>query len=104
MADNQQQRPPVRHLDRPEVMEAFVDSLHRMDWDGQALRAEFCVTRLPDPGSPPGTPANRYTACRLVLTTQAVLDLYNGLRQTMTALEKAGVVSQQNRTAPTEAG
>lgn len=93
MAEEQQKRPPVRHVDRPEVAETFADSLHRMQWDGQTLRIEFCVTRLPDPGSTSGGEANRYTACRLVLPPQAAVDLFNGLQQTMTALAQAGVVS-----------
>lgn len=96
-----QQRTPVRHVDRPEVTETFIDSLHRIQWDGQTLRIELCVTRFSEPGTPGGVEANRHTACRLVLTPQAAADLFNGLRQTMTTLEQAGVVAQQGpATAP----
>ena len=72
MVEKQQKPLAVRHVDRPEVMETFLDSLHRIQWDGQSLRVELCVTRSPEPNAPAGAEANRYTACRLVLTPQAV--------------------------------
>jgi hypothetical protein len=103
MVEKQQKPLTVRHVDRPEVTETFVDSLHRIQWDGQALRVELCVTRFPEPDAPAGAEANRYTACRLVLTPQAMLDLSNGLRQTMAALEQAGLVGQQSASAATPA-
>ena len=99
MVEKQQKPLAVRHVDRPEVVETFLDSLHRIQWDGQSLRVELCVTRSPEPNAPAGAEANRYTACRLVLTPQAAVDLFNGLQQTMTALAQAGVVGQQSAPA-----
>lgn len=95
MAVHQQQPPPSRYVDLPDLAETFADSIHAMVWDGQTLRVEFCATRFPDTAATPPLEAKRYPACRLVLTSAAAVDLFNRLQQTMTALAQAGVVSQQ---------
>ena len=95
MAVQQQQPPPSRYVDLPDLAETFADSVHSMVWDGQTLRVEFCTTRFPEPASATPMEAKRYPACRLVLTSTAAVDLFNRLQQTMAALKQAGVVSLQ---------
>lgn len=88
----------IRMVDRPEPTETFADSLGILLFDGQVARLEFCVTRL-DPLSTPQAPAaHRYPACRLVLTPEAFLELYNQLQKIMSAMERDGLVHkiQQN--------
>jgi hypothetical protein len=100
MAVQQQKSPQVRYVDLPDVRETFSDSIQATVWDGQTLRLEFCVTRFPD-GSPEGAKeAQRYPACRLVLSSAVAVDLFNRLQQTMAALAQAGVVSQQKPQTP----
>ena len=100
MAIQQQASLPTRHVDLPELGETFANSIHAMVWDGQTLRIEFCVTRYPETPNAAGGEAKRYPACRLVLTPAAVTDLFNRVQQTIGALTKAGVVSQQPPSAP----
>jgi len=58
--------PQYQYADRPEVSETFADFVQRIQFDGQTLRLEFCVSRLDD--HKPGTPVTgkRYPTCRLV--------------------------------------
>jgi len=82
----------IKPVDLPERAEIFADSLGLLLFDGQVARLEFCVTRL-DPQSPPQAPAaHRYPACRLVLTPEAFLELYNQLQKIMSAMERDGLV------------
>jgi hypothetical protein len=102
MAVQQQQLPTARYVDLPELAETFSDSIHTMVWDGQTLRVEFCVTRFPDQAPTATTKeAQRFPACRLVMTSALAVDLFNRLQQTMNALAQAGVVTQQKPATPT---
>ena len=95
---SKQPGPQKRYVDRPEVSETFADSIHGLSFDRQTMRIEFCTTRM-DPPEPPKAPtARQYPICRLVLTPQAGIELYNQLQQIIQALEQAGTVK---RSAPT---
>jgi hypothetical protein len=87
-----QQPPQYQYVDRPEVPETFADFVQRIQFDGQTLRFEFCVSRLDD--QKPGAPATgkRYPACRLVLSSAAAVDLMNKMQQITAGLIKAGVL------------
>jgi hypothetical protein len=87
-----QQPPQYQYVDRPEVLETFADFVQRIQFDGQTLRFEFCVSRLDD--QKPGAPATgkRYPACRLVLSSAAAVDLMNKMQQITAGLIKAGVL------------
>jgi hypothetical protein len=100
MAVHQQPPPPSHYVDLPELAETFADSVHAMVWDGHTLRVELCVTRFPEPASGTQMEARRYPACRLVLTSAATIDLFDRLQQTMAALAKAGLLSQQKAPPP----
>jgi hypothetical protein len=92
MAEAKQAQIKYEHIDRPEVAEVFADFVQRIQFDGQTLRFEFCVSRLED--QQPGTPASgkRYPACRLVLSAAAAVDLMNKMQQITASLVKAGVL------------
>ena len=94
MAVQQQQLPPARFVDLPELKETFADSIHTMVWDGQTLPVEFCISRFPDQAASTVKEAQRYPACRLVMSSTLVVDLFNRLRQSMTALAQAGVMQK----------
>jgi hypothetical protein len=104
IATQQQQLAQFQHVDLPEPAETFADSIRSVMWDGQTLRVELSVTRFSEL-SPATTSAQakRYPACRLVMTAGAAVDLFNRLQQTMAALSKAGVVTQQKPPAIAEA-
>lgn len=82
----------VHDVDRPELNETFVDSLALSTFDGAAARLTFCVMRMQDPQG--GKPAQfkKYPVCRMVLTPDAVVELFNRLNQMMGALQKLGLV------------
>ena len=88
------------YVDIPEVSETFADSFRNFVFDGQVIRIEFCATRLDDiaPNHPPT--AKQYPACRLVLTAQAMLEMYNQLGQMIGALEKEGKIKREVPTPP----
>ena len=86
--------PQFQYVDRPEVSETFADIVQRIQFDGQTLRLEFCVSRLDDHKA--GTPVTgkRYPTCRLVLSAAAAVDLMNKMQQITSGLVKAGVLKQ----------
>lgn len=104
MAVQQQKPPQVQYVDLPDVRETFSDSIQATVWDGQTLRLEFCVTRFPDGTAQGAKEAQRYPACRLVLSSAAAVDLFNRLQQTMAALAQAGIVSQKQQTPAATTG
>ena len=92
--------PQYQYADRPEVSETFADFVQRIQFDGQTLRLEFCVSRLDD--HKPGTPVTgkRYPTCRLVLSVAAAVDLMNKMQQITSGLVKAGVLKQDAAQTP----
>jgi hypothetical protein len=82
----------IRYVDLPEVSETFVDSFGTILFDGQTARIELCVTRMDTPQPPKQPTATKYTACRLVLTPNALLELSNNLQNIINALIKQGVL------------
>ena len=88
------QPPQYTYIDRPEVSETFADFVQRIQFDGQTLRLEFCVSRLDDNRPPAPATGKRYPACRLVLSAAAAVDLMNKMQQITAGLVKAGVLKQ----------
>jgi hypothetical protein len=92
--------PQIRYVDRPDVSETFADSIRGLSFDGQTMRIEFCSVRI-DPFNPTEAPTGRqYPVCRMVLTPNAGIELFNRLQQIVKALEKSGAV---HRTPPSTA-
>jgi hypothetical protein len=85
----------VQEVDRPEIEETFADSMALSTFDGAAARLTFCVSRMQDPQA--GKPAQfkRYPVCRMVLTPDATVELFNRLNQMMGALQKLGLVKME---------
>ena len=100
MNQPQQPAPQFQYVDRPEVSETFADIVQRIQFDGQTLRLEFCVSRLDDHKA--GTPVTgkRYPTCRLVLSAAAAVDLMNKMQQITSGLVKAGVLKQDAAQTP----
>jgi hypothetical protein len=84
----------IVYRDRAELAETFADHCERVVFEGQTLRAEFAVTRLLPGAAGKQAQAVRTTACRLVLTPQAALQLHGQLLHIVEALEKKGVVKR----------
>ena len=82
----------VQDVDRPELNETFVDSMGLSTFDGVAARLTFCVMRMQEPQQGKQAQFNRYPVCRMVLTPEAMVDLFNRLNQMMGALQKLGLV------------
>lgn len=90
-----------QYVDLPEVSETFADFVHRIQFDGQTLRIEFCVSRLEDQKPPAAATGKRFPACRLVLSATAAVDLMNKMQQITAGLVKAGVLkAEQPGTKP----
>ena len=92
MAQAPQPTVQFEYVDRPEVNEVFADFVNRIQFDGQTLRFEFCVSRLEDGKAPAAASGKRYPACRLVLSAGAAVDLMNKMQQITASLVKAGVL------------
>jgi hypothetical protein len=82
----------ITDVDRPEVAETFVDSLALSTFDGAAARLTFCVLRMQEPQPGKAAEFKRYPVCRMVLTPDATVELFNRLNQMMGALQKLGLV------------
>jgi len=89
----------LRYVDRPECNEIFVDSIVSSLFDSQTLRLEFAVTRYDDvkPNSP--VSGRRYTACRLVLSPSAAVELMNRMQQIAAAMSQAGILKPAEKPA-----
>jgi hypothetical protein len=96
-AQRDRQTATIRHIDRPDVMETFADSIGGLVFDGQSLRIEFAVTRLDEVKPGAAITGRRYPTCRLVLPPGAAVDLINRMQQIGTALTQAGVARATSR-------
>ncbi len=70
---------PIEYVDRPELMEIFVDTINSLHLREDGARIEFCVTRLDTTSKTNPKKKKRIPACRLVLTPDATVDLINQL-------------------------
>jgi hypothetical protein len=102
MAQPPQPQAQFEYVDRPEIAEIFADFVQRIQFDGQTLRIEFCVSRLEDHKPPAAVTGKRYPACRLVLSTGAAVDLMNKMQQITAGLIKAGVLKAEAPAAAEE--
>jgi len=84
----------IRYIDRLDVSETFVDSLGLVTFDGQVARIELCVTRVDPPNPPKKITARKYPACRLAMTPDGFIGLYNALDNLIKGLEAQGLVKR----------
>lgn len=89
----------IRYIDRPEISETFVDSLGVVTFDGNT-RLELCATRLDQPKPPDPPTARQYPVCRIVMTPEATVVLFNQLQNIMNLLQQAGLVTKQEGQPP----
>lgn len=81
------------YMVRPEISEIFADGLEQAVVDGGVVRFEFSINRFDHPQPPKAPGSKRYTACRLVLSMAAAVDLYNRLNQLIEIMKKQGAVT-----------
>ncbi|MGO9379944.1 MAG: hypothetical protein ACLPN1_03850 [Dissulfurispiraceae bacterium] len=84
----------ISYVDLPELSETFADSIQLILFDGQSARIEFCVTRMDEPKPPKPPTARKYPVCRLVLTPEAALQLFNQLQTIVTGMQKQGLIKR----------
>ena len=82
----------IQYIDRLDVTESFANSMGKCFFSEGVANIELCVTRLDRPNPPNPPTGKKYPACRLVLTPQAVIQLFQGLNGIMGAMEKEGII------------
>lgn len=90
----------IRLAERPELSETFADSLGVSTFDGMTVRLELCVTRLDLPQKEKEPSASRSPACRLVLSPDVAVELYNVLQGMVAAMEKKGLIKKREQPKP----
>ena len=88
----------LKYIDIPDLSETFVDSLGMFTYENRLARLDFRVTRLDMPKPPT---AKQYPACRMVMTTEVIVDLCNQLNQIMGVLVQEGIIKQEEIPKPT---
>jgi hypothetical protein len=88
--------PKIDFVDRPELIETFVDSIRNVTFDGATIRAELCVTRFEEAAQPAAAAsAKQVPACRLVLRPDAAVDLFVRLQRLIALMEQRGIVRRE---------
>jgi hypothetical protein len=94
---------PEEHLhfvDRPEILETFIDSFRFASIDGTTFRMDLSVTRMDEPKPPAPPSGKKYPACRLVMPPGAMLEIYNNLHKFVDLLVQQGVLKRTDVTIP----
>jgi len=82
-------------VDRPEVMETFVDHVRITTWHDNTLRLELCVTRVDDPTPAGELPtAHIYPVARLALTATAGVQLQEMVGKWFAMMEAQGAIQR----------
>ena len=81
----------IEYTDRLSVTETFVNSMGKCFFSEGVANIVLCVTRL-----------DRPEPCRLVLTPQAVIQLFQGLNAIMGAMQKEGIIKTHPKPNPKE--
>ena len=80
----------VREVDRPEVAECFVDTVGLGTLHGATLRLTLCAYRFEEPRPAPSV--TKVPTCRLVLTAEGAIELFNMLKSMMGVMQQAGLI------------
>ena len=91
----------LKYIDIPDLSETFVDSLGMFTYENRLARLDFRVTRLDAPKPPKPPTGKQYPACRMVMTTEVIVDLCNQLNQIMGVLVQEGIIKQEEIPKPT---
>ena len=98
---NPPQHPPkIEYVDRPDLIETFVDTIHNVTFDGATVRAELAVTRFDEGTGAAPAVAKQYPACRLVLRPDAAVDLFVRLQRLIALMEQRGIVRREQPKPP----
>jgi hypothetical protein len=97
------QETQVEYVDRADVNETFVDSIYSTTFNTGILRIEFDVTRLSEPKASKPHTAKQYPMCRLVMTPDVAVDLFNRLNQFMGVMKERGLTQQTSAPAIVQA-
>ena len=97
MADTVQ--PKLQFIDRPDLVETFVDNVRTVTFDGATVRAELCVTRYEE-GAAPAANAKQYPTARLVLRPDAAVDLFMRLQRLIALMEQRGIIKRDQPKTP----
>ena len=87
-------QPQLQYVDRPDLLETFVDAVRTVTFDGATVRAELCVTRLEE-GAAQSAVATQYPSARLVLRPDAAVDLFMRLQRLIALMEQRGIVKRE---------
>lgn len=85
----------VTLVDRPELMETFVDAIDAMTFTNNVLRMDLCCLRLDAASGPKAPTARKVPAARIVMPLDATVELFNQLNQLFAALEKTGAIQRE---------
>jgi len=104
MAEQGKAATKIEYVEVPGITETFADSIHGLAFDGQTFRVEFCVTRMDEPKKGGETlTGRRLTACRMVLSPAAALQLSTKLGRMLGAMARQNGARAQRKgdAAPT---
>ena len=89
------------YVDRPEISELFADSVQSVIYNSSVARIELAVTRFSSEKGVNPPKAERVTAARGVLTTQAMVELFGQMKNILDQLESRGTI--EKHAMPTQA-
>ena len=89
------EQPKSLYIDRPNLIETFVDTIRHVTFDGSTVRAELGVTRLEEASAKTPASAKQYPACRLVLRPDAAVDLFMRLQRLVALMEQRGIIKRE---------
>ena len=91
----------VHEVDRPDVSECFVDTVGLGTLHGATLRLTLCAYRFEEPRPPNPQSVTKMPTCRLVLTAEGAIDLFNMLNSMMGVMQQAGLIKAEPGKPPT---
>ncbi len=88
----QQQQVQAVYVDRPEISEVFCDSVRTVSMGPQGCMLELTVTRMVQTALDTPPQPKQYTACRLVVTPQAMLQLHSQIGAVTEMMKRNGML------------
>ena len=82
----------VREVDLPDLPECFVDSVKLGTLHGSTLRLTLCTYRFEEPRPQQAPSVTKVPSCRLVLTAEGAIELFNMLNSMMGVMQQAGLI------------
>lgn len=97
MAKNLLSQVNAKYIDRPDLLETYVDSVGMCTMYNNVYRMEFTATLLDEvPKDHKGPPRGRkYPAVRMAMSIPTLVDLYNNLNNVMGILAQQGQISRE---------